>query len=108
MNLIHILSVIFLFWIVIGTPISSFSSEKNALDYHSNPEAIVHEVSSRGAGVVVSELYSDLNIWYEVLRKIGSGNELWLKVAVSLLPGSDAGIGEMLDLVHRFINSLTY
>jgi hypothetical protein len=46
---------------------------------------------------IVQELYSDLDVWDFVLKKIGSGQESWLKVAVALRPGSDAGSSEMLS-----------
>ena len=34
--------------------------------------------------------------WHVVMRRIASGNESWLRVAVALRPGSDAGASEML------------
>ena len=76
----------------------SFSEEKKTIDYHSDPQAIIHEVSSRGAREVVLELYHDEDIWYALLRNIATGSELWLKAAVALRSGSDAGASEMLNL----------
>lgn len=76
----------------------SYAADKKPLQYQLKPESIMHEIKSRGAKKVVSELYSDWNVWYSVLKKIASADELWLRTAVDLRAGSDAGESEMLDL----------
>lgn len=64
----------------------------------SEPTSILADVSNRGSRVVASELYSDSKKWNFVLRNVAVGTEPWLKVAVALHPGADAGISEMLSL----------
>jgi hypothetical protein len=54
-------------------------------------------VSLRGAKVVASELFDDLPAWKFVLQHIEKGQKSWLKAAVALRPGTDAGSSEMLD-----------
>ena len=76
----------------------SFSEEKKSIAYYSDPQAIIDEVSSRGAREVVLELYNDDDTGYALLRNIATGSELWLKAAAALRSGSDAGASEMLDL----------
>jgi hypothetical protein len=76
----------------------SFSQRNRPVDYYSDPQAIIYEVSSRGARGVVLELYDDENVWYSVLRKVATGNESWLKAAVALRPGADAGAIDMLEV----------
>ncbi len=66
--------------------------------YHTNPKQIINEIDKRGAKQIVFELYQDQETWYSVLRKIGTGEESWLKVATALRSGSDAGASEMLTL----------
>lgn len=66
--------------------------------YYANPKQIIDAINKRGAKQIVFELYQDQKIWDSVLRKIGSGEEAWLKVATALRSGSDAGASEMLTL----------
>ena len=66
--------------------------------YYKNPKLIIAEASERGAGTVVAELYSNSTEWAFLLRQIATGTEAWLKVAVALHPGSDAGASQMLTL----------
>ncbi len=69
-----------------------------ALNYYTDPKAIMVQVSNRGASIIVSELYSHPNAWNFVLKNIATGNESWLKVAVEIRLAADAGAGEMLAL----------
>ncbi len=64
--------------------------------YYNDPQSIIAEVKSRGAEVVVAELYSDWNVWYSILRKISTGENYWLKAAVALFPGTATGTFNML------------
>ncbi len=76
-----------------------YAIDANPIHYQIKPDSIMREIDSRGAKVVCEELYSDWNVWYSILqKKIASGDESWLKTAVALRPGSDAGATEMLDL----------
>jgi hypothetical protein len=68
------------------------------LSYYNDPKLIIAEASKRGAGTVVSELYSNPTEWIFLLRQIATGSDAWLKVAVALHPGSDAGASQMLAL----------
>jgi hypothetical protein len=83
---------------IVLVPTLVCSTDTNRISYHLKPELIVYEIESSGARAVVNELYSDWDVWDFVLKKIGSGDESWLKVAVALHPGSDAGSAEMLNL----------
>lgn len=67
-------------------------------NYYKKPKTIIDEVSKRGSRMIVSELYDHPTKWNFVLRHIATGNKMWLRVAVSLHPGSDAGASEMLTL----------
>jgi len=94
-RIFSIASVCLLVFVVYGT---SFAKEKKSIDYYSDPQAVIDQVSSRGAREVVLELYDDDNVWYALLRNIATGSESWLKAAVALRSGSYAGASEMLDL----------
>ena len=61
-------------------------------------KAIQEDIKVLGAKKVCISLYDDEKKWYDLLRKIASGNEEWLKVAINLREGSDAGASEMLSL----------
>ncbi len=86
---------IFLVCVIFG-PRSVLAVEN--IKYYADPKEVIKETTTRSARVVVSELYSHPNEWKIVLRNIASGNKSWLKVAVALHPGSDAGSSEMLTL----------
>jgi hypothetical protein len=58
---------------------------------------LLADVSSRGASKIVEELYAPGGRWPEVMAKISGGSADWLKVAVALHPGTDAGASEELD-----------
>jgi hypothetical protein len=84
-----------------------YAGDTNPMHYQLEPKSIMHEIESRGANVVVQELYSNFgNVWLKVesspwylviLKKIASGDESWLKTAVALRPGTDAAETETLD-----------
>ncbi len=81
----------------IGTRVS-LATGITPVSYYENPDLIVGEVSKRGAGVVVSELFDCRKKWDFVLRQIATGDKSWLRASVALHPGSDAGASEMLTL----------
>ena len=85
-----------IFFISLG--MSAFPEDSNSIAYSSKPESIMLAIKSKGAEAVVNELYADWNVWTSVLRKIATGDESWLKIAVFLKPGTDAGASEMLVL----------
>jgi hypothetical protein len=78
------------------TASSSFGAADtvNTDQYYTDPQATIHEVSRRGASEVVAELSNQERKWYYVMDKIATGEQAWLKVAVVLRPGSDAGSTE--------------
>lgn len=90
--------ILIIFMLVIVVSSVAFANDTKSIHYYSKPESIIHEIKSRGANAVVSELYSDLNVWHSILQKIATGNQSWLEVAVALRAGSDAGASEMLTL----------
>jgi hypothetical protein len=76
----------------------SSANECVGITYSRDPNSILREVSKRGAAIIILELYNNTEAWQTVLRGIATGTEPWLKVAVALHPGSDAGSSEMLGL----------
>jgi hypothetical protein len=62
------------------------------------PESILNAIVLKGARMVVTELFSDPQNWEYVLCKIASGDKEWLRVAVGLNKGAEAGASEMLAL----------
>lgn len=75
-----------------------YATDARIINYYSKPELVIREIESRGAMVIVSELYADHKAWHSVLQKIASGDESWLRVANALRAGTDAGASEMLTL----------
>src|SRR5262245_44994180 len=61
-------------------------------------EELLQRVEDQGAREVVRALYAQDYEWESVLRAIAGGGEQWIRVAVALRPGADAGAGEMLTL----------
>ena len=59
-------------------------------------EDLMQRVESEGAREVVRALYDRESDWSAVLRAIAGGDEQWMRVAVALRPGADAGASEML------------
>ena len=78
--------------------IISFTSVDASDNKTTEPKVLIQEIESKGAKSVVSELYNNTTTWSFVLRKIASGEQSWLKVAVALHAGTDAGTSEMLTL----------
>jgi hypothetical protein len=99
MNVIRRLLFIFpLGLFLFHEPTFLLASDNKVIDYYKNPKAIMNEVLKRGSNTIISELYSHPNVWNFVLQKIATGAKSWLRVAVALHPGSDAGASEMLAL----------
>jgi hypothetical protein len=59
--------------------------------------SILADVRAQGARAVVAALWPDSDRWNKVMANIGRGRPEWLKVAVALRPGTDAGAAETLD-----------
>lgn len=85
-------------WSAFSVSLLPASESTGIKQYYADPKTTIDEINRRGAHEIVSELYSHPNEWNEVLRKIASGDKSWLRVAVALHPGSDAGSNEMLTL----------
>jgi len=62
------------------------------------PKSILNAIVLKGARIVVTELFSNPQNWEYVLCKIASGDKEWLRVAVGLNKGAEAGASEMLAL----------
>jgi hypothetical protein len=84
--------------ILVLLPMTLYAADAKIINYSSKPELIIGEVQSRGARIIVWELYDDDKTWLSVLQKIASGDESWLRVANALRAGTDAGASEMLTL----------
>ena len=69
----------------------SHAKDFKANQYYSDPQAIIEEVSKRDASEVVAELSDNQQAWYYIIDQISAGETEWLKVAVALRPGTDAG-----------------
>lgn len=93
-----LLSTICLGFLIFFVPAASLSANDSTSNYYKNPKTILDEISKRGARTIVSELYDHPTEWNFVLQHIARGTKTWLKVAVALYPGSDAGASEMLEL----------
>ncbi len=98
MIILRLSSIFALITILVFVPAFLYAADPTAVNYSSNPESVIREVESRGASIVVSELYDDHKAWHSVLQKIASGDASWLTVANALHPGTDAGASEMLTL----------
>jgi len=88
------LRILFLFF-ALYFPSISMAAASGHVNY-ADPGYIMAEVSKRSPRSVVSELYAQPETWYMVLQNIATGSESWLRVAVALRAGSDAGASEML------------
>jgi hypothetical protein len=84
--------------ILVLVPALLCAADATIINYSLKPELIIREVKSRGARIIVWELYDDPKTWHSVLQRISSGDESWLRVANVLRPGTDAGTSEMLTL----------
>jgi hypothetical protein len=85
-------------WILIlSCPLSASGPPPSlALAYSASTSQIVSEIARRGPRTVVEELYEHRSDWDYVLSKVKGGEEAWLRVAVALHPGTDAGSSSML------------
>jgi hypothetical protein len=61
------------------------------------PDAIIAAIKHQGAKAVVNSLYVDDSRWRKVMTDIGSGDPSWLKVAIAIYAGSDAGASEQIQ-----------
>lgn len=91
-----IVLTVFFGWLTLGISLLSASEGTSVKQYYASPKTTIEEINKRGARGIVAELYSHPNEWNAVLRNIASGDKSWLRVAVALHPGSDAGSSEML------------
>jgi hypothetical protein len=57
--------------------------------------AVLSDIHTRGATAVVNDIWNK-PAWSQILTNIETGQRQWLKVAVELHPGTDAGSSEML------------
>jgi hypothetical protein len=73
-------------------------AQASSLEFELKPEKIINEIESRGAKEIVKELCDNGDNWITVLKEISSGHPSWIKVAVKLLEGTDAGTTSMLEI----------
>ena len=83
-------------FLVFFLPYSATCSDK-IIEYSTNPAMLNSQVKARGAKTIVNELYKSEVSWTQLMKQISSGEKPWLKVAVALRPGSDAGATSMLE-----------
>ena len=91
---LFIISTFLIYFVSFLTPSIYAQSQQ----YHNDPHTILNEVNTKGANIVVSELYKNWNAWYSVLRNIATGEKKWLKVAIALQPGAQGGAYDMLKV----------
>jgi hypothetical protein len=91
-------SLVFLLVVFFCNPEALLAAGNTSHKNYTKPELVLADVSNRGAHEVANEIYSDSERFYFVLRQIAMGMESWLRVAVALHRGSDAGMSEMLSL----------
>lgn len=92
----YIKMLLYIFIIIIVAIVFEVVGLECAEEYYTNPEAIIQKVSEKGSSKIVSELLTSENKWNYVIDKISTGESNWLKVAVTLRPGTDAGATEMI------------
>lgn len=78
-------------WVALLAGTSAAVAGATAIDHAADPAAILRDVSAHGAATVVRELYDHRARWDGVLRHVELGEEAWLRVAIALRPGTDAG-----------------
>jgi hypothetical protein len=61
------------------------------------PDKVLESISKQGAQAVVAALWESGSQWNDVMVGVATGSQQWLKVAVALRPGTDAGASEELD-----------
>ena len=66
-------------------------AKEATVDQATDPVAILRDVSARGAAAVVRDFYDDRVDWDSMLHQVERADEAWLRVAVALRPGTDAG-----------------
>jgi hypothetical protein len=63
------------------------------------PSSLLAMINEKGARAVIDSLWGTTR-WDTMIKGVASGDEAWLKVAVELAPGSDAGsASELRDAV---------
>lgn len=77
---------------------SAYSADTIPKDYYSQPDTLISVIKARGGKAVVLELIKNWNVWDSICDKVATGDQAWLKAAVALQPGADAGASEMPDL----------
>jgi hypothetical protein len=84
----------------IATAASSIAASNEASTTNRTQDLSTHEIremmSIYGVKGTVEKLYGDPDRWSDLLRQIASGKDEWLKLAVDLRAGSDAGTSAML------------
>jgi hypothetical protein len=76
-----------------------------------SPDGVAQRISIVGAKNTVDTMYQDGKEWRQLLTAVATGDEQWLKVAVDLYSGTDAGtttqllnsIGEALEHQPRAV-----
>jgi hypothetical protein len=58
---------------------------------------VLSEINARGPRAVLDRLWGKPG-WDELLTNVETGQEGWLRVAIAIRPGTDAGASEMLTL----------
>jgi hypothetical protein len=83
---------------VVFTTSLVYSADITQKDNYSKPDRIISEIKLRGARAIVRELTKDWDVWDFICDKIATGDQAWLKAAIVLQGGTDAGSSETLDL----------
>lgn len=92
-----VLNHIFLPFLVFSGALTCQASQTNAGKLK-DPMHLLMVIQKKGARATIEDLYKNYITWNLLLKKIASGDQQWLNVAVRLRPGTDAGSSEMLGL----------
>src|ERR671926_504703 len=81
-----------------GAPQPERSASNEASARSAAAAAVLRQAQARGAAAVVDSMFHDPAFDDVVTSGIGSGDSLWLVVARTLKPASDAAISESLEM----------
>jgi hypothetical protein len=84
--------------LIIGALLFTLCAELGATDSTAiRAGQVLADIKVRGPAAVVKSLWEPAQKWGEVMKRISTGQQAWLDVAVALRPGTDAGASETLE-----------
>jgi hypothetical protein len=80
--------MVFAGWITIFVESTSLAQE--------DPHSLMQQINKMGARSAIRKLWENQGIWENVMKRIASGEEDWVELAIALYAGSDAGAASEL------------